>query len=321
VIVVPAGAASDPESGYGGCDRFGWIPASRANVPDLGDQRPGERRAIRRLHPALPGWDRVAALLAPDESLDDAARLAALEAVGIISEAARWRILRAEGYPGAILCRRVAGALAAATENDSTSLQSARPIGLGVHTAAVTQKARMFAEAAGLARERVADVALAAAFHDAGKADPRFQTMLHGGDRLLAALSAGAPLAKSPRLPTPAAATAARRAAGLPEHWRHEAQSVTRAIRASCFEDAHDRELVLWLIGTHHGFGRPLFPHNDPREALDALGPQRLDFQFEGWDWPQLFERLKARYGPWELARLEAVLRLADHRASEESDT
>ena len=35
-------------------------------------------------------------------------------------------------------------------------------------------------------------------------------------------------------------------------------------------------ELVLWLIGTHHGHGRPLFPHDDPREPADAPGPQRL---------------------------------------------
>ena len=318
VIVVPAGTASDPESGYGGCDRFGWNPASRAPVPDLGDQRPPGQHPVRRLHPALPGWSAAAALLAPDEELDDAERLAGLEAAGLISDARGWRLLRPEGYPGAILLGPGGHAFTASTEDDAAGLQADHQVTLDTHTAAVAGKARDFAQAAGLSPEMVADVELAAWLHDAGKADARFQALLREGDRLQATMERDVLLAKSARLRTRAAMAAARRAAGLPARWRHEAQSVTRAIRDARFAQAHDRALVLWLIGTHHGYGRPLFPHDDPREAPEALGPQRLDFQFEGWDWPQLFERLKARYGPWELARLEAVLRLADHRASEE---
>jgi CRISPR-associated endonuclease/helicase Cas3 len=102
------------------------------------------------------------------------------------------------------------------------------------------------------------------------------------------------------------------------------------------FAEAKDPELVLWLIGTHHGYGRPFFPHADrddtkERTELPAVlgipstlaagpGPQSLAYECEGrgLDWPSLYELLKARYGVWELARMEAILRLADHRASEE---
>jgi CRISPR-associated endonuclease/helicase Cas3 len=90
--------------------------------------------------------------------------------------------------------------------------------------------------------------------------------------------------------------------------------------------------LVLWLVGVHHGFGRPFFPHEDPldaepRDLPHALGqewrigtghgPQSLAFEFGGYDWIQMFDALKRRYGIWGLARLEAFVRLADHRASE----
>ena len=122
--------------------------------------------------------------------------------------------------------------------------------------------------------------------------------------------------------------------AGLPGDWRHEALSVRLAQLHSHFVEAGDPALVLWLVGVHHGFGRPLFPHADPldqhaREDVPRLpgmtectlrpghGPQSLGFEFEGRDWPQMFEDLKRRYGIWGLARLEAFVRLADHRASE----
>jgi CRISPR-associated endonuclease/helicase Cas3 len=94
--------------------------------------------------------------------------------------------------------------------------------------------------------------------------------------------------------------------------------------------------LVLWLIGTHHGHGRPFFPHCDPEDTQMRLnlpavlgipqtlppgpGPQSLAYDRNGLDWPGLYERLKTRYGVWELARMESILRLADHRASEEAE-
>lgn len=310
VIIVP--------SSYGGCDCFGWNPASGDAVSDLGDQRAAGHRAIRRLHPDLPGWPHVAAILAPDSGLDERECLDELVAAGVIAVTAGWRLLRPLDYPGAVLIGPQRGGFTAVTEDDASGSVAAQPVTLLAHSAAVVAKVRAFAIAAGLSAAGVADLALAAALHDAGKADPRFQAMLFGGDRLLAAMRAGEPLAKSGRVLTREAAIAARRQSGLPERWRHEAQSVMQAMADRQLAKAHDPELVLWLIGTHHGHGRPLFPHDDPRDPADAPGPQRLDFQFREQDWPQIFETLKARYGPWELARMEAVLRLADHRASAE---
>ena len=47
-------------------------------------------------------------------------------------------------------------------------------------------------------------------------------------------------------------------------------------------------------------------------EAPIDHGLMRLDS-----GWVERFERLKRCYGMWELAHMEAILRLADHRASE----
>jgi CRISPR-associated endonuclease/helicase Cas3 len=184
---------------------------------------------------------------------------------------------------------------------------------LDAHSGEVRRYAEKFAAALGLAPALAGDVALAAYLHDWGKRDARFQALLYGGDWF--SVDEEVVLAKSDRR----ASAVVRDRLGL-RHWRHEALSVRLARRHDRFAEAHDPELVLWLIGVHHGYGRPLFPHADPEEPADDPGPQSLSFSFDGWDWPQLFERLKNRYGVWELARLEAIVRLADHRASEAAE-
>jgi CRISPR-associated endonuclease/helicase Cas3 len=209
------------------------------------------------------------------------------------------------------------------TEDDWQGSLSGDAQTLAEHSQQVKDFARAFAGRAGVTDITAADLALAAYLHDAGKADPRFQAMLYGGSRF--AVDETNVLAKS----LPGVGPDAWDRAGLPRPWRHEALSVRIAREYVRFEGAHDKELVLWLIGVHHGYGRPLFPHADedpPKELPDVLGgiraamgpgPQSLAFDFEGWDWAQIFERLKRRYGVWELARMEAIVRLADHRASE----
>jgi CRISPR-associated endonuclease/helicase Cas3 len=217
-----------------------------------------------------------------------------------------------------------------ATEDDFAGSLPGFTLTLERHSAEVERMAEQFAKAAGVSGDRILDLTLAGHLHDCGKADPRFQAWLAYGDPL--GLDADCPdevLAKSAR-PIP---PNARANSGLPQKWRHEALSVRLAPLTSRFAEAKDPELLLWLIGTHHGHGRPFFPHADPEDArtrsdlpivlgiprtlLPGPGPQTLAYDWKGSDWPGLYERLKSRYGVWELARMEAILRLADHRASE----
>jgi CRISPR-associated endonuclease/helicase Cas3 len=200
---------------------------------------------------------------------------------------------------------------------------------LADHLDHVGATARDFAHAAGLDARLVDLVTLAARLHDLGKADPRFQADLCGKSALarmgLLNIGPGPLLAKSDRT---RGFHFGQRAS--PDRFRHEALSVVLAARhpAVLALDEDERDLVLWLIGTHHGYGRPFFPPSiDPQPTirsevmLDALkltaeareAPLKLD---QGWF--DRAARLNQRYGPWELARLEAMLRLADHVASAE---
>jgi|HubBroStandDraft_1064217.scaffolds.fasta_scaffold00196_16 CRISPR-associated endonuclease/helicase Cas3 len=215
----------------------------------------------------------------------------------------------------------------AATESDETGAFAERAVTLCEHSKHVRDWADDFASRAGLSADTAKDVALAAALHDLGKADPRYQAYYAGGDPY--GPDSDQVLAKSGerRLPRDA-----WERAGLPSRWRHEALSVRLAMIHREFGRAADPALVLWLVGSHHGYGRPFFPHCDEadsqarrgllaafgqdRELEPGFGPQSLAFTFEGYDWAQTFELLKARYGIWGLARLEAFVRLADHRAS-----
>ena len=212
-----------------------------------------------------------------------------------------------------------------ATEDESASHTSAKPVHLDDHGRRVARLAKRFARTLGL-EDAAKDLGLAAFLHDAGKADPRFQVMLSGGDPWNR--PDGPPLAKSGRSWSPGAWARAQ----LPEGWRHEALSVRMARMHPRLAQANDPSLVLWLIGSHHGLGRPFFGFLDsrPEQPLPCLdvadwqlpedqpGPHSLAFDLDGADWPSLFEGLKHRYGIWGLAHLEAILRLADHRASEE---
>ena len=333
VLVVPAA--------YGGCDEYGWSPQARDPVVDVADAAAwpyrGRRLAVR-VTPEVEHWQRLAAVLtgtdapALDEllaALPDEADAATVE-VGkdgtrrnVREQLAALRHAKAKvdfrfpyGPPeaGAIVVAwyGIEGEPAQdqpVTEDDTLSHSAGRQVALDEHTGGVVTWIERFTATLKLDAPVAADLRLAALLHDAGKADERFQLYLSGADWWNR--PDGPVLAKSGH-PSPPGAW---QRAGLPNGWRHEALSVHLATADPRFADAHDLHLVLWLIGTHHGFGRPFFGFGDPQDGNQ--GPQSLAYAFQGLDWASLFELLKRRYGVWGLARLETILRLADHRASE----
>ncbi len=217
----------------------------------------------------------------------------------------------------------------AVTERDDSWATGMRSIELLEHLGHVEAKSRDFAQRAGLDEKMTKLLALAGRMHDLGKADHRFQADLYGASTLTR-------LGLSDTFPYPLLAKSTQKDRpnnrAIPKNFRHEALSVALAQEHRSVKQLNEEEsdLVLWLVGTHHGHGRPFFPpcedcmdgttkemtvsmEIDEQKLVAKVGdaPIRVD---QGW-----FERaarLLLRYGPWELARLEAILRLADHSAS-----
>lgn len=203
-------------------------------------------------------------------------------------------------------------------------------VGLEQHLRDVARQSAAVAGRLGLTPKLIASLELAGRAHDLGKADKRFQVMLHGGQRLRAE-AWPEPVAKSG---TPAGDQEARiqalRRSGWPIGMRHEAVSLAllqnlHRMRPEVFAGT-DPELVDHLVSTHHGWGRPLFPAvRDPRpvpvaarlpgESIELTASS--DDTLIDWSAPDRFERLTRRYGWWGLALLESVVRLADMACSE----
>jgi CRISPR-associated endonuclease/helicase Cas3 len=208
---------------------------------------------------------------------------------------------------------------------DDDSSNTGTTVTLEEHSRHVAAIASQFAEQLGLEPGLRAVVAAAGLWHDSGKIDPRFQADLRGEAALYALGLAGddprPPLAKSTRPFDPRAPRA------TPRGFRHEALSVALARMHPVIAEmpTEHRDLCLWLIGTHHGFGRPFFP---PTAADDdgelsvtidgtTMTAQRTEMPIAiDSGWLELRLRVLRRWGAWETARFEALVRLADHAAS-----
>lgn len=351
---IPPGATLVVPASYGGLLRGNWDPSGTEPVADLGDlaQWRHRGRATLRVHPEAlaSAWDIVGALPElPEEITTSELRDVLDEWIGglgrpryvDLDDALRtlrqgYQLIRhADGTFTLVARNRRLGAgeeREISSEDDGASF-TASEVTLSEHLRHVHDWSRKFAERLGLPTAIAEDVALAGWLHDLGKSDPRFQCWLVGGSEVRLALQAE-PLAKSAHNGRDrAACELARRRAGYPDGGRHEILSLTMAQASDWVRNkAHDLDLVLHLVGSHHGYCRPFAPTAEDPETIPVTlklfsvneaeevtfsantrhGMERLDSGVVDRFW-----RLTRRYGWWGLAYLEAILRLADHRASE----
>jgi CRISPR-associated endonuclease/helicase Cas3 len=260
-----------------------------------------------------------------------------------------WTVLEAKQVPVAELRKLVLledtleDGVELTTDGDD-SYHAGRAVSLAEHSADVERFAREYAARCGLGTWLAEHVALAAWLHDIGKADRRFQLMLRGGSEI-EFIKDETPWAKSAMPPgARAAQRLARQKSGYPQGARHEVQSLamlqghllalTDRLKRAEPARAPDIDLVLHLVASHHGYCRPFAPavldespvdvalakHESESFGLFELAATTSNNGLHRLDSPvaDRFWALVDRYGWQELCWLEAVLRLADHRASEE---
>ena len=179
-----------------------------------------------------------------------------------------------------------------AGESDLTWLGASRQT-IDEHCSLVGDAARRIGEA--LALPEAGALEAAGRWHDRGKARRVWQ-------RAAGVPAGGPPLAKSNR---------GRLRGDLLDGYRHEFGSLAEADR-EIPEGSPHRDLVLHLIASHHGWSRPGFP--DARQWDPDL-PSALNRRL-AVDAADRFARLQAKYGPWRLAWLEALLKAADAHVS-----
>jgi CRISPR-associated endonuclease/helicase Cas3 len=172
-----------------------------------------------------------------------------------------------------------------------------KPVLWETHVNDVLQSVRRIVTALSLPAELAAAIIFAAELHDHGKRRQRFQLTL--GNR---------------RYPDVCWAKSGRGGARLPEPFRHEFASLLDAQGHAEFSklSAEMQDVVLHLIATHHGRGRP---HFDLNEAFDSERPVS-EAEAMASETPRRFARLQRKFGRWGLAYLESVLRAADWAAS-----
>lgn len=294
-----------------------------------------EWRTLAQQEDALPLWTRVASDRLAKRPMTERIEMEPLKPLGVHGP---WRVQVSKSPVSPQALRRLWGlpqlrhaamvdeSTEAATEGDEGNFLGAA-VSLSYHLEGVRDQAERFGSALGLPEAVISDLALAGRIHDLGKADPRFQLLLHGGDPVREA-AATELLAKSDLDATDRSARERARARSeYPRGMRHELLSVALAGGSTALRDrAQDWNMVLHLVASHHGWCRPFAPpalDTNPRlVAVDLEGTKLTSTSAHGLERfdspiPERFWMLTRRYGYWGLAWLESILRLADHRESE----
>ena len=332
-------------------DSFGWAPASRSPVVDMSLAEHGlplDTAALRRLYGDLYRDLSVGELIDTAlgdgydaEDIDATEQAAAVEQIlaALVAtppgwEPAEWNdvlnlrqhIVTARNEVPRLPRRTIVRNPRIDSLDEGSLVPGVVPaaVNLDSHCEAVARRARTIAERLGVEPDLSGAVESAGRLHDIGKADRRFQRWLDPDEQ-----RSGVLVAKS-NMPHDRW-NAARVAAGWPRGGRHEALSARLIQRwLECRSDTGEpslQDLLLHLIITHHGSGRPLVlpVANDTADMVSAViagasveVPANLSDV--DWDQPARFRRLSERFGPWGLALLEAIVRQADHAMSAGAD-
>ena len=324
---------------HGLLDEFGWNPSASGPVADVslvGYGLPLDARAIERLcGVAVSSLINKALGTTNEEDIDPQEQTKTVEEIlravraaatppgwdqeewGDFTETLSQRVVEARNEVPRLRAKMSAPEMHS-DDFDETSL-NATAVDLTLHCQAVAARARDIAINVGLSPDLIDVVGRAGTLHDVGKADRRFQRWLDpdGQQGVLVAKS------NTPRHRW----EAMRIASGWPRGGRHEDLSA-RLARAwleqnPSWGDSVLRDLMLHLVISHHGKGRPLVPPvadgtpdtvSGLMEGTSVRAP--ADLGVVDWDQPTRFRRLNERFGPWGLALLEAVVIRSDHAVS-----
>jgi CRISPR-associated endonuclease/helicase Cas3 len=186
--------------------------------------------------------------------------------------------------------------------NSDPDAQGGQNYPLQPHLNDTKEAATHLAAALSLESELCEAVILAAAYHDVGKDRERWQNSIGNRDY------PDVKWAKSRRYT----------ASGERLSYRHEFGSILDVQDEPTFQRLADdtKDLVLHLMGAHHGRARP---HFNARECLDDKHPTQVNRDF-AVEVPRRFARLQRRFGRWGLAYLESLVRTADYQASAKAE-